>query len=421
MAIWILAACLVLFPIAGSAAEPFAEIETLVDGGQYEQALERLDALLQQEPDNAEAQARKGLVLGALADQAESMFAMARYGWGAMQAFEEALKLDPDNFTARLGRGISSLMAPPPFGSVDEALADLRKAVELDAGRAEAHYFLGVAHRKQGDVAQARAALARALELTPDYKEAQAALAELGVAAAAPARTHGRPPTAPLAFTRVTVVDVTGGPSKSDMTVVIDGRRIQALGPTGSTPIPEGAEVIDARGRFLLPGLWDMHVHILGDPAWFFPLFIANGVTGVRYMGGTVLPEQWHAVRDRTAAGELLGTRVLAAGPILDGPEPIWPGSIALSTEDEARAAVADLKRRGADFVKVYSLLPRQVYFAIADEAKRQSIPFAGHVPVAVGSIAEAAAAGQRAIDHIDGAIVGSSTREAEVHAVGAG
>ena len=410
----ILVACFFLFPIAAGAAEPFEEIETLINGGQYEQALQKLDALLQQNPDDAEVQAQKGMVLGALADQAENMIEMARYGWAAMEAFETALKLDPDNITARLGRGTSSLMAPPPFGNVDAALADLRKVVELDADHAEAHYFLGVAHQKNSDVTQAKAAFYRALELAPDYEEAKAALAEFGVADTTPAQPQRRLSTAPLAFTRVTVIDVTGGPSKSDMTVVIEGRRIQALGPAASTAIPEGAEVIDASGQFLLPGLWDMHVHILGDPAWFFPLFIANGVTGVRYMGGSVLPEQWHAIRERIASGDLLGTRVLAAGPILDGPEPIWPGSIALSTADEARAAVIDLKRRGADFIKVYHLLSREVYFAIADEAKKQSIPFAGHVPLALGSIAAAATAGQRAIEHIDHALVGSSTREAE-------
>lgn len=410
----ILVAYLLLFSIAAGAAEPFAEIETLINGGHYEQALQKLDALLQQNPDDAEAQAQKGMVLGALADQAENMIEMARYGWAAMEAFETALKLDPDNITARLGRGTSSLMAPPPFDNVDAALADLQKVVELDADHAEAHYFLGVAHQKNGDVAQAKAAFYRALELTPDYEEAKAALAEFGVADTPPAQTPRRLSTAPLAFTRVTVIDVTGGPSKSDMTVVIEGRRIQALGPTGSTAIPTGAEVINASGQFLLPGLWDMHVHILGDPTWFFPLFIANGVTGVRYMGGTVLPEQWHVLRKRIASGDLLGTRVLAAGPILDGPEPVWPSSIALSTADEARAAVADLKRRGADFIKVYSLLSREVYFAIADEAKKQSIPFDGHVPLAVGSIAAAAAAGQRAIEHIEHALIGSSTREAE-------
>ena len=121
----ILVACFFLFPIAAGAAEPFAEIETLINGGQYEQALQKLDALLQQNPDNAEAQAQKGMVLGALADQAENMIEMARYGLAAMEAFETALKLDPDNITARLGRGTFSLMAPPPFGNVDAALAAL--------------------------------------------------------------------------------------------------------------------------------------------------------------------------------------------------------------------------------------------------------------------------------------------------------
>jgi imidazolonepropionase-like amidohydrolase len=102
------------------------------------------------------------------------------------------------------------------------------------------------------------------------------------------------------------------------------------------------------------------------------------------------------------AKGSLPGTRMIVASPIIDGPRPICPNSIAVSNEDEGRKAVRDVKKSGADFVKVYSLLPRDAYFAIADEAKRQGLTFAGHVPSSV-SPAEASDAGQKSIEHLTG------------------
>ena len=112
---------------------------------------------------------------------------------------------------------------------------------------------------------------------------------------------------------------------------------------------------------------------------------------------------------------ELLGPCIVAAGPLVDGPEPTFPDlSIAVADEAEGRRAVVMLKRRGADFVKVYSLLPRAAYFAIADEAKQQGIPFAGHVPDSVNA-GEASDAGQKSIEHLSGILLACSTREAEL------
>src|SRR5215210_2562274 len=131
----------------------------------------------------------------------------------------------------------------------------------------------------------------------------------------------------PLVLTHVTVIDATGAPARPDMTVIIVGDRIKALGKFGKIRTPEGAQVIDASGKFLIPGLWDMHVHT-GLKEIFFPLYIANGITGVRDMGGDVdnptgdfsirfrLLEQW---REEIERGDLLGPRMIATGPILDG------------------------------------------------------------------------------------------------------
>ncbi len=213
---------------------------------------------------------------------------------------------------------------------------------------------------------------------------------------------------APLVLAHVTVIDVTGGVSMPDMTVVITGDRISEVGEAGKVIAAPGATVVDATGKFLIPGLWDMHVH------WYnrdtFTLFTANGVTGVREMFGNPDLLRW---RQDVVKGSLLGPRMVVASPIVDGPQPVWPGSIVARNEDEGRKAVRDVKKMGADFVKVYSLLPRDAYFAIADEAKRQGLSFAGHTPSSV-SAAEASDAGQKSIEHLTGIRVELFSKEAE-------
>lgn len=212
---------------------------------------------------------------------------------------------------------------------------------------------------------------------------------------------------ASIVFTHVTIIDVTGATPKRDMTVVITGERISVIGD--NIPVPAGAQVVDATGKFLIPGLWDMHVH------WYlrdtFSLFIANGVTGVRQMFGNSDLLRW---REQIAHRSLLGPRMVVASQIVDGPQPIWPNSIAVRNEDEGRKAVRRVKQWGADFVKVYALLPRDAYFGIADEAKQQGITFVGHVPNAV-SPAEASDAGQKSIEHLTGILIASSDKESEL------
>lgn len=216
----------------------------------------------------------------------------------------------------------------------------------------------------------------------------------------------------------VTVIDATGAEAAPDQTLVIKGDRIIALGRSGEIAIPKNARIVDATGKFLIPGLWDMHVHALqeGRPKLFFPLLIANGITGVRDMGSPFAElEEITRLRERIEEGKLLGPRIIAAGPLVDGPNPMFPEiSIAVSNETEARRAVEDLQRDGADFIKVYSLLPRDAYFALADEARRRDIPFAGHVPESVGAL-EASDAGQRSIEHLSGVRLACSTSEAEL------
>jgi hypothetical protein len=125
-------------------------------------------------------------------------------------------------------------------------------------------------------------------------------------------------------------------------------------------------------------------------------LFIANGVTGIRMMLGVPRHHEW---RQSVSAGELVGLRLRIASGVFDGPKPVWPRSISVSNEQEARVAVRQSRDVGADFIKIYELLPREACFAIADESKKLGIPFVGHVPETILA-QEAAEAGQKSIEH---------------------
>jgi imidazolonepropionase-like amidohydrolase len=213
----------------------------------------------------------------------------------------------------------------------------------------------------------------------------------------------------------VNVIDVTGGPTQTHRTVIVrDGKIAEIASSPGSGGRLQAVDV-DGRGKFLIPGLWDMHVHmVFGD--WFprgkevtLPLFIANGITGVRDMGGELeVLQQW---RKEITAGTLIGPRMVISGPMLDGPQPRFPSSIALATPEDGHRAVDDLKRRGADFIKLQSLIPREAVFAIAEEARKQGITFVGHVPDSVRA-SEASNAGQKSFEHLIGIFEGSSPLE---------
>jgi imidazolonepropionase-like amidohydrolase len=231
----------------------------------------------------------------------------------------------------------------------------------------------------------------------------------LGGAAAAPARPQA------VVLDGVTVIDVESGRAQAGLTVIVEGERIAEVGRRPTLRVPPGARVVDAAGKFLIPGLWDMHVHTaFGD--WFpgardvaLPLFVANGVTGVRDMGGDLdALVEW---RRAIGQGSIVGPRMVISGPMLDGPQPRFPSSVAIATPEDGRRAVRDLKARGVDFIKLQSLIPRDAVFAIADEAKKAGIPFAGHVPDAVRA-SEMSEAGQKSFEHLIGVFEGSSARE---------
>jgi imidazolonepropionase-like amidohydrolase len=209
-------------------------------------------------------------------------------------------------------------------------------------------------------------------------------------------RAQASQPT--LALQHVNVVDVRAGRVLADQTVIVEGKRITNIGPANSIRPPAGANIINGNTKFLIPGLWDMHVHAAwaGLDSIFAPLFVANGVTDVREMFGA-LPTV-RAWKTRAQSGEW--PHMIASSHILDGPRPIWPTSATAGTPEEARRKVDSLQNAGADFIKVYNRLPRDAYRAAIDEAKRLGTYVAGHVPDAV-TVAEASDLGQRTIEHL--------------------
>jgi imidazolonepropionase-like amidohydrolase len=217
-----------------------------------------------------------------------------------------------------------------------------------------------------------------------------------------------------LTITNAAVVDVSNGTLRRGITVVINGNRITSVGPAAPTATPRG-QVVDAPGMYVIPGLWDMHTHAyFGWPREFgdtyvLPLFIANGVTGIRDMGSDLAAVL--RARSGVAAHRLVGPRMVVSGPMLDGPKVSFAASMAITTPNDGRKAVDSLQRSGVDFIKIQSGVPRDAYFAIADEAKKKGIAFEGHVPDAIRA-SEAVAAGQRTFEHLVGIFEASTPDE---------
>jgi imidazolonepropionase-like amidohydrolase len=212
------------------------------------------------------------------------------------------------------------------------------------------------------------------------------------------AQTKPVPQSQTLVFTHVTVIDATGAPAMPDMTVVVTGGRITQIGGSGAVNIPRGARVVNATGKYLIPGLWDMHVHLSWTKATALPVLIANGVTSVRDLGGRLGElDDW---RTKINAGLLTGPRILRAGPILNG-QKFNTYQMVSGNAEETRGVVRALKEVGVDFLKTHRRMPRESYFALIDEAKKQGLSLVGHIPMTV-SPEEASDAGQVTLEHTE-------------------
>ncbi len=212
---------------------------------------------------------------------------------------------------------------------------------------------------------------------------------------------RGGPNETVTAFVDVTVVPMDRERKLTGQTVIVRGDRIVEIGPTGKVKVPEGGVRVDGKGKYLIPGLAEMHAHIPGGQATdavverTLFLYVAGGITTVRGMLGH--PRHLE-LRARTAKGELLGPTIYTSGPSLNG-----------NTVPDPAAAVrlvAEQKAAGYDLLKIHPGVGREAFDTLAAAAKRAGIPFAGHVPEAVG-IDRAIAARYSTIDHLDGYIEG--------------
>jgi imidazolonepropionase-like amidohydrolase len=219
-----------------------------------------------------------------------------------------------------------------------------------------------------------------------------------------------------LILTNVTVIDTRYGKNLPNVTVVVKDGIIQAVAKIGLIDSSPHTQIVNGTGKYVIPGLWDMHVHSAGGAAiWdekiILPLYLANGITGIRDMGGD--PSILEQRRKRIESGQLPGPHMMIAGPFLNGGKSDAQ-TIGVNTPDEAREAVDSIKARGMDFVKILSGVRPGVYWPLAEEAKRQHIHFVGHVPAGV-SAAEAAVMGQKSIEHLSGVLLTTSSKEAEL------
>ena len=200
-----------------------------------------------------------------------------------------------------------------------------------------------------------------------------------------------------LVIANGTIIDPSGKGPAFEGTVVVERGHVVAVGRAPT--IPPGARVVDARGKFLVPGLWDMHAHLAAlTPVGHTPeQYVGYGVLGVRDMGGfadTLFP-----LRGQIRSGDRIGPEIVLAGPTLNG-EQTAPFHRKVVTEAEARAAVRELRYLGADFIKVHRAMGRTAFLAVIDEARRNGLTVGGHVPLALSWI-EASNLGMRTIEHI--------------------
>jgi imidazolonepropionase-like amidohydrolase len=202
-----------------------------------------------------------------------------------------------------------------------------------------------------------------------------------------------------IAIVDATVIPMTSNTTAlSNHTILVSGDRISAVLPASKISVPKGALRIDGRGKFAIPGLSDMHVHLeYFDQPDILGLFVANGVTTIRNMDGRPYLLEW---KKKAAAGQLTIPRIYSAGPLLDGNPPVRPDNTVVSSAAEARDQVEQQAAAGYDFIKVYSALSPEVFREILTAASAKKIPVAGHVPRAIG-IDAALAGGLRSIEHL--------------------
>ena len=214
-------------------------------------------------------------------------------------------------------------------------------------------------------------------------------------------------------LTGATVVDGTGASPMREAVIVTAGERILAVGRIADIPAIAGVRVIDLGGKFVVPGLWDLHTHSSEVDRTYPPMHLVYGVTGIREMRGTA---ETHEVRRRIDSGELTGPSMVISSEVLDGPDSRNPLSIPIETEDDARRAVEAATSQGADLIKVYSFMQHHQHAFIARHADRAGLRFGGHSPSPM-PVQDVLDNGQHSVEHNYGMHLSTSTRRAEYFA----
>jgi hypothetical protein len=203
----------------------------------------------------------------------------------------------------------------------------------------------------------------------------------------------------------INIVDVKTGVIKPDQIVYIKGNRIVSIGSDNKKDIKNTHAEVDGTNKYLIPGLWDMHAHDIGwmipnsSHDFITPIMLANGVTGFRDMWGS---KDALALRDSVNQNFLVAPRMIVGTPIVNGPRMFFRGTVTLKTPNEVPAVIDSLKREGYDFVKVYSYLRHDLFFALAKHCKEKNMPFGGHVPIGL-SAEDVSNARMQSIEHLFG------------------
>lgn len=220
-----------------------------------------------------------------------------------------------------------------------------------------------------------------------------------------------------MQIANISIVDIAADRTTANQDVIIRDGLIDWVGPGSGQPADGEITVIEGAGRFLIPGLWDFHVHVFtvpGEEDFALPIALENGVTGIRDVGALLPAQKLRAVAAAVAGGERIGPRMVLAGAVIDGPPGAWPGIKVAATPAQGRRLVREFRADGWHYIKTYSLLRPEVYQAIAREARRQGMRLYGHVPEAV-TLAEAVVAGHGVIEHFGRVTMACSRNEAEI------
>ena len=233
---------------------------------------------------------------------------------------------------------------------------------------------------------------------------------------------HAQSP-ADLLIRHATIVDVEHARLIAGQAVATAGDRILAVGPDAEIAKAwKASKTVDAGKRFLIPGLWDMHVHFGGgidlieENKALLPLYVAHGITTIRDCSGD-LPEQVLAWRREIASGALFGPTLLSSGPKIEGIKPVWKGTLETGSEADVDAAIAKLKALDVDFVKITdSTLKPELFLYAVRKARAAGLRTSGHIPLGI-TVRQALDAGLSSIEHIDYAVRAGVRDEAAIEA----